>query len=318
LGIVVRVFLCLFVSAVPVTSAVAEDRSEVESELRAEAPIQKLSVGDVVVRVIRMGNFSAKWSDLVHVPVEERPSDYRQVFEQRRLVPFRTIVISAGERHIVVDPCRADWMIGTKYEDSRIVPGPQLVSHLRIMGVAPASVTHVVLTHFHQDHASGFTFERDGDWQLLFPNATHFLGRGDMEYPPVVQALERPSSRIARTIGVAQKLKRLELVAQAIELGEGVQIIPAPGETPGHLIVQVKSRDQTFYYVGDLYHATVEVEHPDWMASWNDKVANRKSRDRFIQAALAEDAMVLGSHLPLARLKRKGDAVVWDERFGKW
>src|SRR5215467_3432062 len=51
-------------------------------------------------------------------------------------------------------------------------------------------------------------------------------------------------------------------------LGQGVKIVAAPGESPGHQVLKVESDGQTAYCVGDLFHHFVEVENLDWMSSW--------------------------------------------------
>jgi glyoxylase-like metal-dependent hydrolase (beta-lactamase superfamily II) len=272
--------------------------------------VNKISVGGVTVYAIHMGWFEAKLSFMVRVPKDDRPSDYAEVFERRRQFPFRTVVVDTGTARVLIDPCRPDWMIGTKYEGTDCRPGPSMVVRLAEIAIGPETITHVVMTHYHPDHASGFTVEQNRNWAPVFPKARYYLGRGDWECR-VQAGLADPTSRIARSIGVVHALGLLELVNKPLDLVDGVRLIPAPGESPGHLIVRVRSENQTFYYIGDLYHAPVEVEHPTWMAPWNDREANLRSRSAFTKAALTEHALVLGSHLPLARLRQKAGAIIW-------
>src|SRR5437588_307804 len=77
------------------------------------------------------------------------------------------------------------------------------------------------------------------------------------------------------------------------ELTPEVRIIAAPGESPGHQVVRVHSRGQTFYCLGDLCHHAVELEHPEWMVEWADAEASLASRRALIEAALAENAMLV-------------------------
>lgn len=89
-------------------------------------------------------------------------------------------------------------------------------------------------------------------------------------------------------------------------------MIAAPGETPGHQIVRVHSQGQTLYCLGDLYHHVVEVEQPGWGVKWSDIATAQASRQRFAQQALAEDALLIATHIwGVGRLQPDGDSVIW-------
>jgi hypothetical protein len=54
-----------------------------------------------------------------------------------------------------------------------LAPGPDAPEVLREAGVDPDTITHVVLTHLHWDHAGGL---RTSDGALAFPKAEHVVG----------------------------------------------------------------------------------------------------------------------------------------------
>ncbi len=103
----------------------------------------------------------------------------------------------------------------------------------------------------------------------------------------------------------------LELVDGNRDLLPEVQIIAAPGESPGHQIVRVHVDGQTLYCLGDLYHHAVEVEHPDWMASWAHEEANLASRRALEQRALNEEAVLVAAHMPVGRMTRTESGTGW-------
>jgi glyoxylase-like metal-dependent hydrolase (beta-lactamase superfamily II) len=80
------------------------------------------------------------------------------------------------------------------------------------------------------------------------------------------------------------------------EVAPGVTMIPAPGETPGHCMVRVRSGGESFYYVGDLFHHPCEVSHPDWIPPRRDLAATRASRSRLFAEAVSGRATVVFSH----------------------
>ena len=89
----------------------------------------------------------------------------------------------------------------------------------------------------------------------------------------------------------------LHLVEGRTTLAEGIEILPAPGETPGHQVVRIHSNGETLYIVGDLFHSTVEVEHPDWMVTWADAETMLATRRWLLADALAEHALMTAAHI---------------------
>ena len=99
-------------------------------------------------------------------------------------------------------------------------------------------------------------------------------------------------------MGTIEQLGLLEVIHDEREVVPGVTMIPAPGETPGHSIVRVRSAGQSFYYLGDLFHYACEVEHPDWMDPGRDPETMRRSRDRLMAEAAASHALLVFTHRP--------------------
>ncbi|GLW09479.1 hypothetical protein Misp01_46080 [Microtetraspora sp. NBRC 13810] len=108
------------------------------------------------------------------------------------------------------------------------VPGV-LGSELARVGVAPADVDVVVLTHLHSDHASGAVHAG----VPVFPNARHVVQQAELDWingipsHPISEAVLRPLDGALLT------------VSGAAEVTPGVTVVPAPGHTPGHQVVEV-------------------------------------------------------------------------------
>lgn len=59
----------------------------------------------------------------------------------------------------------------------------QLVQNLRSAGIDPGSITKVLLSHLHKDHAGGVGRNNsDGTHSLSFPKATYYVQRAEFEY----------------------------------------------------------------------------------------------------------------------------------------
>jgi glyoxylase-like metal-dependent hydrolase (beta-lactamase superfamily II) len=187
--------------------------------------------------------------------------------------------------------------------------GGQLITSLAAAGVAPEDVTIVVFTHAHADHVDGTTYLRDGRVAPAFPNARHLLTRADWEY---FTEQRQPVPRyVEETLIPLREWGLLDLVTADVSITSEVDLLSAPGHTPGNSVVRVASRGEALFFLGDLVHHPAEVEHLDLMPDGDvqpDLVPG--SRKRIFDMALAQTGLSTASHLPfpgLGYLKRRDD-----------
>ena len=226
--------------------------------------------------------------------------------EWRRALPEATargeIWLGINVAHVQIDD--ASLLIDPGFDDptaQRAEPSawpdltrsPGLAAGLASIGVRPEQITHVLITHTHDDHFAGVTVERDGERVARFPRARHLVGRRDWDDNP---NRTQPGSALTIHLGTLERLRLLEVVDRECEVVPGVTLIPTPGESPGHAMARVHSVGESFYYVGDLFHHPCEVEHLDWVSPGRDRAAVRASRERLIAAAVAERAIVVFTH----------------------
>ena len=225
-------------------------------------------------------------------------------------VVFQSLCVTRPEGVLLIDaPAYADDPGATPIPN--YAPPPLIEDQLQTAGVAPEAVTHLVITHAHGDHFNGLTRQMDGEDRPIYPNAIHYLGRGDWErmQPELADA----QSLQSRTLGAVERAGLLQLVDAEMEILPGIRIIPAPGESPGHQIVRIEEDDGVLYHVGDLYHHEVEVVRPEWSCFWAEADAHNASRQAFLDAAVAEDATILASHIAgFGRIHSTQDGMVWE------
>jgi glyoxylase-like metal-dependent hydrolase (beta-lactamase superfamily II) len=275
---------------------------------------QQFRVGAAMVTVINVGDFA--WDQAAHlnVPESEWRPRYTELFDHPLLLPIQNIHIALPGISLLVDASLYD-LTSTSLEyhpPAGYQAPPGLLAQMDAARISAEGVTHVVITHAHFDHYSATTLVHDGHMVPSFPNARYYLGRADWDDEGTQQELQDPASEVSRTLGALHANRALELVEDGRDLGNGVTLIAAPGETAGHHLVKLWSGDQALYCLGDLYHHPIEVEHPTWMARNRDEAANIRSRQTLTRAALAEDALHIATHIPgVGRLRKAEDGVMW-------
>jgi glyoxylase-like metal-dependent hydrolase (beta-lactamase superfamily II) len=208
------------------------------------------------------------------------------------------VLVDAGDYSLMAP-------VGSQFRPDGYVPPPNIVYQLSQIGITPKKVANLVITHAHWDHYAGTTSKDSAGRHVpTFPNANHYLGKADWDSEKVQKALEDKNSNDSRTFGVLNRAGLLHLVEKKVDISSNIQIIPFPGESPGHQIVRLSSGSKILYCIGDLFHHPTEVEHLTWMAKWDDPEVMLKSRKGFIQTALSEDATVLAGHMPAGKLEK--------------
>lgn len=125
---------------------------------------------------------------------------------------------------------------------------------MREAGIDPASIDVIILSHLHGDHIHGL---RNKDGSLAYPNAIVYAPQPEMQFWMDPQRL---SSAPAAARGGFDNVRRvfggypsdkLRLFKPGMEIAPGISSLSAPGHTPGHTVIQVRSGGDTFTFLGD-------------------------------------------------------------------
>ena len=173
-----------------------------------------------------------------------------------------------------------------------------LVDNLPALGVQPADIDTVVISHAHGDHIGGATIPAGDEMVPTFPEALYWLWDEEWSYwtkPEVLE--ERPF--LKNKLSPLAAHGQVELTPEEIEVAPGVRLIPAPGHTPGHLCVAIVSGQEMALYTGDLLHHECQLEHPEWSDMFDlMPEVSAASRRRILEDAHHERAVLLTAHLP--------------------
>ena len=271
-------------------------------------------LGAATVSLFHIGMLHVRLAEWLSLDQSGWPAQYDRLFDQPIGVPIQSVHIGLPGRSVLIDPCHPELLAYVGEAVAGVAAAPSLLAQFGTAGLDPLSVDTVVITHPHFDHYCGtiaFGASAEND-RLLFPNARHLLGRADWE---TLQAelMSNPAGPESRCLGLAQRAGLLDPVDGLRQLGDGLQIVPTPGETVGHQALRLDSQGAVLYCAGDLYHHAVEVERPDWGVYWAEPVATARSREAITTAALAERALLIAGHIAgVGRLERVGLGLRWE------
>lgn len=278
-------------------------------------------VGDAQVSILNAGDMRLLLSQELAVSESLWRPRYAELFETPSICPSLSIYVEHQGVRVLVDAndYRATMTPDSEYALADYTPPPPIPAQLASLGVQPDDITHVVITHAHWDHFAGVTSPGADGYMPTYPQALYYLGAADWTDTETQTALRDATSLEARTLGVLHERGMLQLVEEPLRIAEGIDILPAPGETPGHQQVRVRSAGETLYIVGDLIHHAIEVEHPDWMVGWADAEIMLATRNQIFQDALAADALLIAAHIASpGRIERAdGGGLRWSSEGGE-
>ena len=179
-----------------------------------------------------------------------------------------------------------------------------LLQNLAREGIRPEDVDIVVNTHLHFDHAGGNTVIADGKPAPAFPRARYLLQKGEW------QVASRPNERtratyLAENFEPLDDARQVELVEGEAEIIKGLRLLPAPGHTADHCIVEMDSGGELALYVGELAQHPVMLERIAWISAFDVlPLVSLETKKRVIERALERRALIVSVHAPYPGLGR--------------
>jgi glyoxylase-like metal-dependent hydrolase (beta-lactamase superfamily II) len=178
----------------------------------------------------------------------------------------------------------------------------KLPDNLRTLGVAPAEIDYVLLTHIHPDHSNGLT---DDAGTPYFPNAEVIVGEPDAAFfldrdPTLGENEFRQRSMRAAQHAFAPYRGRTRRITSG-EILPGISAHPQPGHTLGHTGWLVSSRNDALLIWGDIVHVvSVQFERPEAALTFDyDPEMARQARRRVFDWVATDQIRIAGAHLDL-------------------
>jgi glyoxylase-like metal-dependent hydrolase (beta-lactamase superfamily II) len=255
--------------------------------------IHSIQIGDITVTALNDGQFQAS-TGIVN-GVTETAAAAAEAAAFRALPPRITIssfLVQAGGRRILIDAgC------GTAF-------GPAMGrarGKLDALGLSPADIDTVLVTHAHVDHVSGLV---DPDGKPWFPRAEIVINAIETEFW-LSDARAAAAPEAARgAFGTAQGAlrpyaARTRTVGHGQEGSPGITCHHLPGHTPGHSGWIIASGAESLLVWGDVVHLPgIQFALPEaGLAFDTDSDEARVTRRRVLDMAATDKLLVAGMHL---------------------
>lgn len=282
---------------------------------------KRFSLGELELTVLSDGYFRQSPVHPFIAPLA-RPEDVEAMLK----VAFRStdsidsamniVVVRSQDRLILLDTGMGVFADSTQ---GRLSEG------LADAGFRATDFTDVILSHAHTDHIGGLVDAQD---KLVFSNADVYIAKEEYDFwqQATLDDFQRsPAYQMADFVGqtITNSQLVLNLLTPAlnfIDFDNGLHGIfsfeLAPGHTPGHTLITIRSKGKQLIYIVDLVHSdAVLFAHPEWgFFGDTDLQQAIASRIRVLQQLSTSKVKALAFHLPwpgLGHVRQKETAFEW-------
>jgi glyoxylase-like metal-dependent hydrolase (beta-lactamase superfamily II) len=210
----------------------------------------------------------------------------------------RALLLQGDGRRILIDTGN-----GAKWDEKlagiyRIDTGEHdIVRSLRGLGLSPADITDVILTHLHFDHAGGATVRENGELRPMFPHALYHVQREHWE------AAQKPTERDRASFFPDDFLPLQEAGVLRFTDGEGtifpgIDLALFHGHTSALQCPVIRDGSTTLLYCADLIPMTPHVTLP-WIMGYDLRpLVTLEEKRRTLARAVEERWVLFFEHDP--------------------
>jgi glyoxylase-like metal-dependent hydrolase (beta-lactamase superfamily II) len=209
-------------------------------------------------------------------------------------IPLTVVVLKIGDRLIMMD---AGSGVGQWQANATHLP-----ANMAAAGIDYKKIDTVMISHFHPDHVWGLMEKGTND--PVFQNAELIVNADEYNWWTDPSRLDKlaPDRKPAgkRIADVFPKWKNWRLVNDGAAVAPGIQLISAPGHTPGHSVYLVDAGSDQFMVSADImYVPALLAPHPEWQGVYDqDGPMAVDTRRKLIDRVIADNIKICGSHFP--------------------
>jgi glyoxylase-like metal-dependent hydrolase (beta-lactamase superfamily II) len=173
---------------------------------------------------------------------------------------------------------------------------------MKAAGIDPAKISTILISHFHPDHIFGLM--EKGTNKPVFPDAELVVSATEYKWwtePGRVEKLPEGRRPLGQRINsVLPGWKNFTLIEGEQEVAPGIQLLKAPGHTPGHSAFLLSSGNQQLMLSNDTaYVPALLGPNPEWQGAYDqDGPTAVETRRKLLDRVVADKLRIAGAHFP--------------------
>lgn len=235
---------------------------------------------------------------------------YYDPTEDKLVSSIHSWVLRTRHHTILIDTCVGNHKHRPDWPRFHMLDRPYM-QNLAAAGLKPEDIDYVLCTHLHVDHVGWNTRLENGRWVPTFPNAKYVFSKADRDYfdPRHGESGPKTASIFNDSVLPILEAKQDMVVEGTIQLGDGLTIEPAPGHSPGHVLITLTAGGSEVLFIGDIMHNPIQIAYPAWSSAFCfDPDQARRTRARVLERSATRQSLLCPGHFGGPHVGRVAEA----------
>lgn len=178
------------------------------------------------------------------VPFDESKEELQQRPVGSLLVEIQPFVVVTSKDVLLLDT-------GLGFGDGDKL---QIHENMKAAGIDPSSITKILMTHLHKDHAGGVSAGNE----LSFPGATYYIQKRELDF-----AFEKGEpSFIPSELAALRNSNKVELLEEDEGTIDGyIRYLVTGAHSPFHQVFWIQEESETIFFGGDDAPQLQQMKH---------------------------------------------------------
>lgn len=151
------------------------------------------------------------------------------------------------------------------------------------LGIGLDAIDTVAISHVHDDHIGGLLTD---DGSPVCANARYVVQRADVEWLRAAAVDDDEAATAWRLLETLEKAGLIDALDGDHRLGDGMDLRPLPGHTPGHQVLVLADGSERMVMSADTWNHPVQLANADWPSGSDDERAAAAASRRSLLADL--------------------------------
>ncbi len=228
------------------------------------------------------------------------------------IMSFHSYVIKSKNFNILVDTCVGNDKDRSKRPFWHKLNTPYL-QKLKKIKLNPEDIDYVMCTHLHADHVGWNTRLINNEWVPTFPNAKYIFSKKEYDFWLDMINKDKTLNHGSFQDSVLPIINKgnYKLVEEGHCIDDFLAFESAPGHTPGNMVINVKSENDSAVLCGDTIHHAIQLSFPNLSSRFcEDPKLASETRIKLLNKLSDSNTFLLPAHFP-----KIGKVIKKNEKF---